>query len=407
MKNRSLMLAFFATIIQYYDYALFGLSASILAKEYIPNNDIIPNFLSFFAILTFTVVMRPLGSIIFGKIGDRFGRSVVIKISVFIASISTLSVGLIIASQNIHSASILILARMLFIMSLAGEGDGVRIYVAETISPKREFFGNALVTCSSQIGVLIASAMYALSCSELVPEYWWRVNFIIGGIAGIILLYFRSSIIESSEFSKVSKNSDKANSKFIIVDHCKIIFTGIIITGFIGGIYTFYIIFYGHYLSSILQIVSTDYMAKIHIISIIIYIISTGFSGYIADKYNPYKQVLISLSCSFFLSMMNAIFISYGIFNVAAFLLSVASIPFFAGALQIMFKRQIPIMHRLKIFSLAHSFGSLLFSSSAALISSYLWHKTHLSFFPMLYMMVMIVIIFVVTIYNSNFAVNK
>lgn len=392
------MLAFFATIIQYYDYALFGLSASILAKEYLPNNDIIPNFLSFFAILTFTVVMRPVGSIIFGKIGDKFGRSIVIKISVFIASISTLSVGLISASQNINSALILILSRMLFIMSLAGEGDGVRIYVAETISQKREFFGNALVTCSSQLGVLIASAMYALSCSEIMPEYWWRVSFILGGIAGLILLYFRSSIIESTEFTKISKANGGAEAKFSIADHYKIISTGIIITGFIGGIYTFYIIFYGHYLSSILQIVNADYMAQIHIISIIIYIISTVFSGYIADKYNPYRQVLISLFCAFLLSIINAIFISYGIFNVPSFLLSVASIPFFAGSLQIMFKRQIPIMHRLKIFSLAHSFGSLLFSSSSALVSSYLWHATHLSFAPMLYMIGMIAVIFLVTI---------
>lgn len=397
MKNRSLILAFFATIIQYYDYALFGLSASILTEKYIPDSDSIPNFISFFAILTFAVVMRPVGSIVFGKIGDISGRSIVIKISIFLAAISTLLIGIIEPSKNIISASLLIFARMIFMMSLAGEGDGVRIYVAETIGKKQEFFGNALVTSSSQIGVLIASAMYFLSCSDVMPEYWWRMNFIIGGGCGMLLLYFRHSMEESKEFSdfiKLKNNNKEERSTFIITDHYKTIISGIIIMGFIGGIYHFYVIFYGSYLSSILGVIAKDIVSKMHILSIILYIASTLLSGYMADKYNPYIQSLIGLFISFILALLNAIFLYKGIVSVILFLFSVAIIPVYTTPLQIIFKRKILITNRLKIFSISHSVGSLLFSSSSALISGYLWHVTNKSFVPMIYVMIMILIIF-------------
>lgn len=399
MKTRSLLLAFFSTVIQYYDYALFGLSASVLAKAYIPSTYAIPNILSFFGILYFAVVMRPVGAIIFGKIGDQFGRSIVIKISVFIASISTLSVGLINPNQSITSAILLILARMLFMMTIAGQGDGVRIYVSEMLDKKREFMGNAIVTCSSQFGVLISSVMYALSCCNIYGEYLWRMNFIIGGIAGIILLFFQNFITETKEFIKFSKSKDVTDLAFRVLEHYKIITIGIFIMGGIGGIYTFYVIFYMSYVSAILDLVDKEYVSQIHIISIISYIVFTIISGYVADKYNPYNQVLVGLFCAGIFSIINAIFISYGSFSAIFFWLSIITIPFFTTPLQIMFKRLVPMEHRLRIFSLAHSFGSLLFSSSAAFIGCFLWNVTNIAFLPIIYIMLIIISVFVVTIF--------
>lgn len=390
MKNRALLLAFFANIIQYYDYALFGLSASMLAEHFMPHHDISKNMLSFFAIMSFAVIMRPVGSFVFGYIGDTKGRASVLKISIFLASISTIVIGIIPASNDILSCSILILSRMIFMMSLAGEGDGVRIYVAETIGVKREFLGNGLVSGSSQIGVLIATLACFLSSSNIMPEYFWRINFIFGGVLGLILYCFRQYIGESAEFKKVNYSDRKLTKQNI-----PLLIYSTIINGFIGGIYHFQIIFLVSFLSTVTMILEQDLMREVSMIIVLLYIISAILSGYLADKYSPKKQIIISLLLTIMCTIFNAIEMAKGEINISLLIIATSLISFYSVPLQIMLKRKMPINNRLKLFSLSHSFGSLIFSSSSALIGSWIWHQTHLAFAPMIYMIIMTVILLI------------
>lgn len=390
MKNRALLLAFFANIIQYYDYALFGLSASMLATHFMPYHDTSMNMLAFFGIMSFAVIMRPIGSLIFGYIGDKKGRAVVLKISIFLASISTITIGLIPGSNDIFSSTILTISRMLFMMSLAGEGDGVRIYVAETIGARREFFGNGLVSGSSQIGVLIATFACFLSSSNVVPESFWRINFIFGGIVGLILYYFRQYIGESIEFKKNASNNHKLTRQ-----DAPLLIYSTIINGFIGGIYHFQIIFLGSFLTTVTTILKKDLMSTITIIMVVLYILSAILSGYLADRYSPKKQIITSLILTIICTIFNAVSMTTAQINIALLISTTSLIAFYSVPLQIILKRKMPINNRLKLFSLSHSVGSLIFSSSSALIGTWVWHKTHLAFAPMIYMTVMTVILLI------------
>lgn len=388
MKTKSLLLAFCANIIQYYDYALFGLSASMLTKYYMPHNELSKNMLIFFGMMSIAVVMRPLGSIVFGYIGDQKGRSLVLKLSIFLASISTLTIGIIPSTNDFASTAMLIISRMIFMMSLAGEGDGVRIYVAETISPKSEFLGNGLVSGSSQIGVLLATFAYFLSSNSDMPEYYWRINFILGGILGLILCYFSKNIAESQEFKRKNKLKSTTLSK-----NLPILIYSTIVTGFIGGIYHFQIIFLGTYLTTAVMILEQDLMNIVNIITISLYIISATISGYIADRYNPRKQIIISLMLTILCTTGNAILMSQNQINILLLILTTILITFYSVPLQIILKHKMPIESRLKLFSLSHSLGSLIFSSSSALVASWLWHITGLTFAPMIYMIIMSVVL--------------
>ena len=125
MSDSAFLIAFFVTVIRYYDYALFGLSASILAQNFLPNIGYDKQLLSFFAMLSATVIVRPLGSIIFGFIGDRYGRTKSIKMSMFISAISTGVIAITPSFKTIGILAIIILTlcRMFFLASLAGEVD--------------------------------------------------------------------------------------------------------------------------------------------------------------------------------------------------------------------------------------------------------------------------------------------
>ena len=131
MKISTFLIAFFATIVQCYDYALFGLSAGALSKTFMPDNSSTEQILNFFAIFSIAVIARPIGSIIFGIIGDNYGRVVALKLSILLSAISTALIGIMPSFATIgYTATILLaLLRMIFLMSLAGEVDSVRIYI--------------------------------------------------------------------------------------------------------------------------------------------------------------------------------------------------------------------------------------------------------------------------------------
>jgi len=275
-------------------------------------------------------------------------------------------------------------------MSLAGEGDGVRIYVAETIGTKHEFLGNGLVSGSSQIGVLIATFACFLSSSGIMPEDFWRMNFIFGGIIGLILCYFRKYISESSEFKK----SDSKNHRLTKADLTLLVYSTII-NGFIGGIYHFQIIFLGSYLTTLTMVLKKDLMSTINILTVILYIISTILSGYLADKYDPKKQITISLVLTIICTICNTISMANEQINIALLICTTSLLAFYSVPLQIILKRKMPINNRLKLFSLSHSMGSLIFSSSSAFIGSWIWHQTHLAFAPMFYIVIMAAILLI------------
>ncbi len=391
MKKPGIIIAFFATIVQYYDYALFGLSAAAITKAYMPSSVESDQFLCFFAILASSVAMRPVGSVIFGYIGDFRGRALVLKLATLIAAISTIMIGL----MPLNSYYLMIFSRMTFMMSMAGEIDGARIYVSETVDKKREFFGNGLVTCCSQVGALLAAFAWFMTSAGFLPEYWWRVNFIIGGLLGLVIFGLRSMITETIEYSDANGHADKISASHEIpgqshydvvrFQSLKIFVLATLISGCIGGIYQFQIIFFGTYITKMLVLTDHSFVAIMNIVAITSYGIVAVISGHIADCYSASKQIFIGLILIICCLLVSAYFLSIGEYSPILFVITSAVMPLYSVPLQIMLKRIMPTYSRLRVFSLSHSFGSLIFSASVPLICSWIWYVTRMSYAPILY----------------------
>ena len=136
----SYIIAILATIVRYYDYVIWSISFCYLKDIYAGSDDS-DQMLLFFAVFSLAVVARPLGSVLFGKIGDRV-PSCEVKIATIIAAISTSAIALIPSFNSWGWVSVMLLAlcRMMFLMSLAGEIDAIKIFVAEKIGKKRRNF---------------------------------------------------------------------------------------------------------------------------------------------------------------------------------------------------------------------------------------------------------------------------
>ena len=376
MSNSAFLVAFFTTVIRYYDYALFGLSASILAQNFLPNIEQDKQLLSFFAILSAAVIVRPLGSLIFGFIGDRYGRTKSIKISMFMSSIST---GLIAITPSfemigIFAIVVLTLCRMVFLASLAGEVDGIKVYVAEKTRDDRKNLNIGIVSCCSQIGALLAAIVYYYA-SNSSTWYLWRFNFFIGAIFGLFNILMRNFFKESGEFLYYkNKPSSKSTIWQIIKDNKLSFIIALLITGATGGVYHFLVIFLGVFFTKI-AFINHPEIRFMNVALTTTYGISAVFAGLLADKINPLRQITLALFASIIVALGMQIMLYKQIFNILYPIALIGLAAFYAVPLQIIVQSLFSTNVKMRLYSLSHSFGGIILSSTTPFFSMLLWQN--------------------------------
>ncbi|RYE06468.1 MAG: MFS transporter [Rickettsiaceae bacterium] len=381
MKHSAIFIAFFTTLVQCYDYALFGLSAATLSTVFMPNSENTDQLQGFFALFSAAVLIKPIGAVIFGRIGDKYGRATSVKIAAFMAALSTFCIGLTPGFGYIGwwATGILALCRMIFIISLTGEIDATRIYVSEKMASNKNF-ANGILSFCNQSGAFFAAISYHLAANSNIANIW-RINFIIGGILGIVILLFRHHFQESEEFLKYKANRhpnlSEESLRKIISTHKNKFIIALIISGCGGGIYHFLIIFSGTFSLKILEIITKDQAQLLSITLVAIYSIAALISGWIADKINPFRQITISTIVSLVLSaMIQFILVDRSILAFAVCIL-VFMMPFYTVPLHILIQSLFAVNIRVRMCSLSHAIGGMILSSTTPFVSMLIWKQTN------------------------------
>lgn len=397
MTQPAFLIAFFATLVQCYDYGLFGFSASILAKTFMPVCSDADQMLIFFAVFAIAVLARPLGSIIFGKIADNYGRVVSVKIAASIAAISTTIIGITPDFNHIGWGATIILTccRMAFLMSLAGEVDSTRIYVAEKTGYSHRNLANGLVSFFSQSGALIAAASYHYALGVEI-SYLWRVNFIIGGFLGLLVIFMRGYFQESEQFLRYKAKHKTPSSRGlleIINLHCKKFILAAFISGSAGGVYHFLIIFFATFSSTALNLITKDQARFLNIILITVYASVAILSGFLADKFNAKKQIVIALVASLLVALISQIIADKPILLISSMIVLVGFMPFYTIPLQVKTQFMFTIDIRTRMSSISHSIGGMIFSSTTPFFCMLLWKHTESLLLVLGFLMLLLVIL--------------
>jgi len=380
-EKTSYLIAFFATAIRYYDYALFGLSASVISSQFMPEGSNSDKLLNFFMIFSISVAARPIGSVIFGRISDIIGRVVSVKITTIISALSALIISILpdYGRIGLWATIVLTVCRMLFIMSLAGETDAIKIYIAEKIGKKSRHLASGLVSFSAQLGVLIAACMYHFTLSVSEITWLWRINFAVGGILGISVFLLRKSLRESSHYIKnrtEDKGKDEVNIAKIISQNKLKFFLTLMLNGGIGASYNFLVIFLSTFVAKVMGNISIHEAAENNIILIIVYAISCLISGGLADRVSIYKQIFISLLLTLILLFAMQILSINRLYFFPLHMLVVFSVPIYMIPIQIKLQSIFPVNIRVRMCSLGHSLGSMILSSTIPFFCMLLWKYT-------------------------------
>lgn len=232
-------------IFEWYEFAIFSSLSTIIGKIFFNNNDQFSATASGFLIYGIAYLARPVGTLIFGYLGDRFGRKKALSISLLVMSLSTLVIPFLPSYMEIGaSASLLLIAvRMIQGISLGGEFSAVVTYTCENAPVGKKGFFGATQSAGPIYGLLlgfftILELNNAYTDQEIL-DFAWRIPFFLGVALGVIGIYTRLSCEETGEFLKLkSENRTVKNPlMYLFRNHfrafmlgCSVLFTVSILT---------------------------------------------------------------------------------------------------------------------------------------------------------------------------------
>lgn len=215
--SRAIWAASIGTAFEWYEFALYGSLATVLAAKFFSGVEAGTAFI--FALLTFAVgfMMRPLGALVFGRIGDMIGRKRTFVVTICMMGVATVGVGCLptYASIGITAPIVLICLRILQGLAAGGEYAGALTYVAEYSTSRRRGLNMSWTTAATTAGLLL-SFLVILAARELSGDgfdvWGWRLPFIGSIIMLAISLAMRLRMEESPAFRKLLHNKQLSKS---------------------------------------------------------------------------------------------------------------------------------------------------------------------------------------------------
>jgi MHS family proline/betaine transporter-like MFS transporter len=195
--------------LEWYDYALYAQFASIMGKHFFPDSTMRETLT--LAVFAAGFIVRSLGGIVLGNIGDRFGRRDALVIGIITMAIPTAVIGLLPGYDaiGITAPIILIFIRLLQGFSLGGEFSGCISYIVEhTEAEQRGLAGSSsfVSMCGGMLlGLATAAGFSYFMEQESLMEWGWRIFFIVRLFIGAIGLYIRSNLSESPIYKQAKE----------------------------------------------------------------------------------------------------------------------------------------------------------------------------------------------------------
>jgi MHS family proline/betaine transporter-like MFS transporter len=206
VSRASLAIAAFSTIVEWYDFTLYLYFATVLARVfYGSGGDALLVTLGGFAI---AYLMRPLGAVVFGHIGDRHGRRTMLLMSVALMTAAMLATALLPTRAAIGPAAgwLLFALRCVMGFSVGGEYTGVVAYLLEGARSERRGLIASSASAASEVGALLAVGISALTVSLMsaaaLDGWGWRIPFLVGAALAGSVGIARSAMHESPEFHR-------------------------------------------------------------------------------------------------------------------------------------------------------------------------------------------------------------
>ncbi|CAG7914412.1 Proline/betaine transporter [Mammaliicoccus sciuri] len=396
MAKKSVFATGIGNAMEWFDFALYSYLAVIISKNFfspVQNDEL--KLIFTFATFAIAFLLRPVGGIVFGKIGDKLGRKVVLTFTIIMMAISTLIIGLLPTYDQIGiwAPILLLLARILQGFSVGGEYAGAMVYIAES-SPdnKRIRLGSGLEigTLSGYIvaSILVTVLFWTLSDAQM-NSWGWRIPFFLSAPIGLIGLYLRTHLEETPIFENdIADQKDQLSVIEIIKQYKKDILLCIVFVAFFN--ITNYVLL-GYMPSYLDETVGISDRISTPITAVVL-LIMVPFAltfGRLGDKIGNKKVISFGLILGILVSVFSFQFLNIGglgFLFLGLLLLGIVLSVYegtMPGSLPTLFHTDI----RYRTLSWTFNISVSLFGGTTPLVASWLVHVTGNNLAPAFYLL--------------------
>ncbi|QYB05833.1 MFS transporter [Rhodococcus sp. USK10] len=302
--RRVVAASFVGNFVEWFDYAVYGYLATVIAVVFFPEAAPTTGLLATFAVFAISFVIRPIGGLVWGHFGDKIGRRTALSLSILIMSASTFCIGLIPGFDQIGYLApvLLLLVRMVQGFSAAGEYAGASAFLAEYAPDRKRGLFTSVVPASTAAGLLFGSLIAALLTAVLSTEqlngWGWRLPFLLAAPMGLIGRYIRLKLEDTPKFQEMEQKVEANAPLSILFTHHRraiVIAFGVTCLNAVG----FYLIlsYMPTYLSEVLHVGHTASFVAASI-ALACYIVFIFGMGALSDRFGR-KRVLIGASICF------------------------------------------------------------------------------------------------------------
>ena len=201
-RGRIIAAGMIGNVIEWYDFALYGYMAVIISDLFFPHGDKLVSLIATYGVFAAGFLMRPLGAIFFGHLGDTIGRKPVMILSVGMMVVPTILIGILpsYADWGILASILLVAIRLVQGFSVGGEFSGSVTYLVETAPDDGRGLAGSWANVGSAIGMLLGAGTPAtviwILAEPATVEWGWRLPFLLGGLIGVVGLLLRQGLPE-------------------------------------------------------------------------------------------------------------------------------------------------------------------------------------------------------------------
>lgn len=398
MTPRAVAAAGSGNVLEWYDFTVYGFLAPTLGPVFFPSDDPVASLLSAFAVLAVGYAARPIGSVIYGHIGDRFGRKPALLSSVVIMGAGSLLLALLPGHAQIGvAASILFVAiRVLQGIAVAGEYTASGVLLVEEAKPSSRGFVGSWVAGAMMLGCVLGSGVPALVSSLLTDaqmEAWgWRLPFLIGASVAVFSAILRLRLSESSALESIER---RGRSPFLtaVKGYWRIILQMVLLLIPTAIIYFVIFVYAASYLTDRMH-VSTAQALDISTVNLLVIAVLGLAIGYASDRAGR-RAVFLAGAIGTLLfawplwslmhqqSLLLVFFgqMGFAAFNAVGWALSITVL-----------SEMVPARVRCSAVALGYNLCMAAFGGTTPFIATYLVNRTGDDFAPVYYVMATTVI---------------
>lgn len=380
-SKRIILSCMIGNALEWYDFVIYGYFAVVFGTLFFPNVNHLIQILASWGIFWMGFLARPLGSLFFGHIGDKFSRKSALTLSIYIMAIPTALIGCLPTYEQVGIVAplLLVILRTLQGFAIGGEFTGSMIFLVEHAPPEKRGLWGSWASFSAILGVIIGSALVtslnSYFSSEIMQTWGWRIPFILSLLGSIVGGYIRSHLSDPNVYlkSKEKRTPTATPIKQLFTYH-KSKISSIIFLDLLTGVGFFVIvIFLATYFRTYLH--STEKVAlSINTFNMAIFAASTLIGGWLSDRVG--RKPVLFYPCIGFILLSYPLFVllqsgePFIIFFVQAILALMMGV--FFGTIPATLVEIVPTSIRFSGLSIGHNISMAIFGGGTPFLATHL-----------------------------------